>query len=75
MSEEVSHNQIYERLITVENKVNEVDRNTRHMVEAFDALQGAFVVLEWIAKAAKPILWIGALITAMSAFWGMRKDG
>jgi len=73
--EDISHSQIYERLLTVEQKVNDVDRNTRHIVEAFDALQGAFVVLEWIAKAAKPILWIGALITAMSAFWGMRKDG
>lgn len=73
--EDISHSQIYERLLTVEQKVNDVDKNTRHIVEAFDALQGAFVVLEWIAKAAKPILWIGALITAMSAFWGMRKDG
>ena len=72
--EDISHSQIYERLLNVEKKVDELDRNTRHMVEAFDALQGAFVVLEWIAKAAKPILWIGALITAMSALWGMRKD-
>lgn len=73
--EDISHSQIYERLLTVEQKVNDVDKNTKHIVEAFDALQGAFVVLEWLAKAAKPILWIGALITAMSAFWGMRKDG
>ena len=73
--EDISHTQIYERLLTVEQKVNDVEKNTRNIVEAFDALQGAFVVLEWIAKAAKPILWIGALITAMSALWGMRKDG
>jgi hypothetical protein len=72
--DEVSHAQIYERLIAVENKVDEVDKNTRHIVNAFEALDGAFTVLEWIAKAAKPILWIGALITAMSAFWGMRNN-
>lgn len=72
--EDISHSQIYERLLTVEQKVNDVDTNTRHIVEAFDALQGAFVVLEWIAKAAKPILWIAGLITAMSALWSMRKD-
>ncbi len=74
MIEDVSHSQIYDRLLNVEKKVDEVDRNTRHMVEAFDALQGAFIVLEWLAKAAKPILWIGALITAMSALWSMKKD-
>lgn len=74
MIEDVSHSQIYDRLLNVEKKVDEVDRNTRHMVEAFDALQGAFIVLEWIAKAAKPLLWIGALITAMSALWSMKKD-
>lgn len=74
MLEDISHAQIYERLIAVENKVDSLDKNTKHMVEAFEALQGAFTVLEWIAKAAKPILWIGALVTAMSALWSVRRN-
>lgn len=74
MIEDVSHAQIYERLIAVENKVDSLDKNTKSMVQAFDALQGAFTVLEWLAKAAKPILWVGALVTAMSALWSIRRD-
>jgi hypothetical protein len=69
MTEEVTHEQIYERLLAVETKVDSIDKNTKGLVEAFDALQGAFKVLGWIASAAKPILWVGALIMAAGAVW------
>ena len=69
MTEEVTHSQIYERLLAVENKVDSIDKNTSGLVEAIKALDGAFKVLGWIASAAKPILWVGALIMAAGAVW------
>jgi hypothetical protein len=67
--DEVTHEQIYERLLEVESKVYKIYKNTKGLVEAFDALQGAFKVLGWIASAAKPILWVGGLIMAAGAIW------
>jgi hypothetical protein len=69
MTQEVTHEQIYERLLAVETKVDSIDKNTKGLVEAFDALQGAFKVLGWIASAAKPILWVAASIMAAGAIW------
>ncbi len=64
---EVSHKEIYDRLIKVEEKVDKVATDTEGMVKAFNDAQGAFHVLEWIAKIAKPILWTVATITAFVA--------
>lgn len=67
MNEEVTHKEIYDRLCRVEQKVDKVEENTEGIVKAFNAATGAFLVLEWIAKAAKPILWlvgVGTLIVA-----------
>jgi len=69
MIEEVTHKQIYERLLAVETKVDTIDKNTRGLVEAIKALDGAFKVLGWVASAAKPLLWIGGLIMAAGAIW------
>jgi hypothetical protein len=69
MKEEVTHKEIYDRLIAVEQKVDCIDTNTKDMVVAFNAAQGAFTVLEWLAKAAKPILWIGGIFVAIGAAW------
>jgi hypothetical protein len=66
---EVSHEQIYERLIAVEQKVDRIDNNTKGLVEAIDAAQGAVKVLGWIASLAKPMLWIGGLVMAAGAIW------
>ena len=49
---DVSHEQIYERLIAVEGKVDRIDNNTKGLVDAVDAMQGAVKVLGWIASAA-----------------------
>jgi hypothetical protein len=67
--QEVTHEQIYERLLAVETKVDSIDKNTSGLVEALKALDGAFKVLGWIASAAKPILWVGGLIMAAGAIW------
>jgi hypothetical protein len=69
MIEEVTHSQIYERLLAVETKVDTIDKNTSGLVEAIKALDGAFKVLGWVASAAKPILWVGGLIIAAGAIW------
>ena len=65
MIEEVTQNQIYERLCEVEAKVDQLDKNTQTVVAAFNAAAGAFTVLEWLAKAVKPILIIGAFCGAI----------
>ncbi len=69
MQQEVTHEQIYERLLAVETKVDAIDKNTSGLVDALKALDGAFKVLGWVASAAKPILWVGALIMAAGAIW------
>ena len=65
MQDEVTHTQIYERLLAVEAKVDQLDKNTQTVVAAFNAAAGAFVVLEWLARAVKPILIIGAFCGAI----------
>jgi len=65
MEDEVTHKQIYERLLAVEAKVDQLDKNTQTVVAAFNAAAGAFIVLEWLAKAVKPILIIGAFCGAI----------
>ncbi len=56
MQDEVTHAQIYDRLIAVETKVDSIDKNTSGLVEAINALDGAFKVLGWVASVAKPLL-------------------
>jgi hypothetical protein len=65
MKDEVTHEHIYERLLAVEAKVDNIEKNTQDVIKAFNAAQGAFVVLEWLARAVKPILIIGAFCGAI----------
>jgi len=65
MADQVTHSQIYERLLAVEAKVDQLDKNTQTVVAAFNAAAGAFVVLEWLARAVKPVLIIGAFCGAV----------
>lgn len=65
--EDVSHKEIYDRLVQVEQKVDKIDANTKDIVKAFNAASGAFTVLEWLAKAVKPILIVGAFFGAIYA--------
>ena len=64
-NEEVTHEHIYERLLAVEAKVDNIEKNTQDVIKAFNAASGAFVVLEWIAKAVRPIIIIGAFFGAI----------
>jgi len=73
--EEVSHKEILDRLVAVEQKVDQVHAETRTMVSAFQAVDGAFTVLGWIAKVAKPLLWVGGVITAIGLMYGQLKAG
>ena len=65
MENEITHAKIYERLCEVEAKVDQLDKNTQTVVAAFNAAAGAFVVLEWLARAVKPVLIIGAFCGAI----------
>jgi hypothetical protein len=67
--DEVSHKQIYDRLIAVEAKVDEIDNNTKGLVTAFNAAQGAFTVLEFLGKLAKPLLWLAGVIALVGTVW------
>jgi len=75
MTDEVSHKEIYVRLCEVEAKVDKLQTNTEDVVKAFNAAQGAFIVLEWLAKAAKPIIWIVGTIVAVTALWSSTHKG
>ena len=65
MKDEVTHEHIYDRLLAVESKVDNIEKNTQDVIKAFNAASGAFLVLEWIAKAVKPIIIIGAFFGAI----------
>ena len=67
--QEVTHAQIYERLLAVETKVDTIDKNTSDLVGAIEAAKGAVKVLNWIASIAQPVLWVGGLILAARAVW------
>jgi hypothetical protein len=68
-NQEITHKEIYDRVVRLEEKVDRVEANTSGLVTAFNAAQGAFTVLDWIAKVAKPILWIAGLGAVMVAAW------
>lgn len=65
----VTHKEIYDRLVCVEQKVDDLDSKTGKVVTAFEAASGAFVVLEFIGKLAKPILWIIGVASAVTVLW------
>lgn len=67
--ESVTHKEIYDRLLRVEQKVDNLDVKTTEVVTAFDAAKGAFLVLEWIGKVAKPILWVVGVGSAITVIW------
>jgi len=70
---EVSHVEIFERLLAVEAKVDTVAKDTKDVVDAFHAAQGAFVVLDWLAKVTKPILIILAFVASIVAVYTGNK--
>lgn len=69
MDHDVTHREIYDRLVAVEGKVDRLNESTAEVVSAFGAAKGAFLVLDWIAKIAKPILWVAGLGTVIVALY------
>ena len=45
--------------------MDSIEKNTQDVIKAFNAASGAFMVLEWIAKAVRPIIIIGAFFGAI----------
>jgi len=70
---DVTHREIYDRLVAVEMKVDGLTESTKDVTAAFVAAQGAFQVLETLSKLAKPLLWIGGLVAAVATFWDHLK--
>jgi hypothetical protein len=71
-NKDVSHFEIYERLLIVEQEVHNLKNETSAMVQAFHAAQGAFIALEWIAKVVRPIIYLGGIFTAVVLWWNHR---
>jgi hypothetical protein len=69
MTEDITHREIYDRLVAVEGKVDALSNSTKDVTAAFAAARGAFVVLETLGKLAKPLLWLGGLLAAVVTFW------
>jgi hypothetical protein len=69
MENQITHDQIYDRLCVVEAKCDTIQDNTKDIVEAFKAAQGALTVLNWIASLAKPIGILIAIGSAIAYYW------
>ena len=63
--EEVSHKDIYDRLVAVESKVDKIDENTTEVVAAFQNAKGAFIAFDWLARFSGKIIKISAFIAAV----------
>lgn len=78
MNENVTHTDILVRQLETEKALQELTKqvealkeNTSSMLAAFNAASGAFIALEWIAKVAKPIIYlVGIIGAAYMAFKG-----
>jgi len=66
---DITHREIYDRLVAVEVKVDALTESTKDVTAAFAAAQGAFKVLETLSRLAKPLLWLGGCFVAAMAFW------
>jgi hypothetical protein len=70
--QDISHKEIYDRLLVVEQAVASLSSNTSEMLSAFNAAKGAFTALEWIGKVIKPLIVIGTFLAAIAAYWSHR---
>ena len=70
---DITHREIYDRLVAVEGKVDALTESTKDVTSAFNAAQGAFKVLETLSRLAKPLLWLGGLLAAVVTFWDHLK--
>lgn len=47
--------------------------NTAEIVEFFDAMRGAFRVLNWIGKLARPLAAIATLAASVAGLWAVMR--
>jgi hypothetical protein len=73
-------NKIYEELQLLKTEVDDLDKkvdliaaNTAGIIEAMQALDGAFKVLKFIGKASVPIIWISTVVGALGMLWASLK--
>ena len=69
----ITHEQIYDELCIVKDKVDKLQNDTAAVVTAFEAARGAFLVLDWIAKIAKPIIIVVGFIAGVATVWHNHK--
>lgn len=50
------------------------NKSVEGLLDAFQALQGAWKVLEFVGKLAKPLALLGALGAAASLYWSKLKS-
>ncbi|MBB6578480.1 hypothetical protein HNP33_002562 [Comamonas odontotermitis] len=50
-------------------------RDVAMLVEFLNAMRGAFKVLNWLGRLAKPLGYIVVLATALLSFWAAIKGG
>ena len=72
--EDISHRDIYDRLIAVETKVDTISTDTKDVVNACNSAKGACLVCEWIGKLVKPIIWLVGLSTIILAAYERIKS-
>jgi hypothetical protein len=64
---------LMERLDSLQTQVDTLTTETKDMVAAFNAAQGAFQALDWIARTVKPIIVIvGTIAAAVLWFKGVK---
>lgn len=77
---DVTHRDIYDKingiendLIVVKTELKALQESTKDLIIAFNAAHGAFQLLEWLAKVAKPLIFIvGFIGTAYMSFRGIK---
>ena len=59
----------------VRQELHQRNQQLAELLEFFTAMKGAFKVLNWLGKIAKPAGYIVALGTAVAGFWSALKGG
>jgi len=54
---------------SVEALAKSTAENTKEVVDLMAAFRGAFIVMNFIGKAAKPVLWITGTMAAIAVLW------
>lgn len=57
----------------IKETLKRVESSTNGLVEVLDAAQGAFKVLNWIGKLARPLGYIAMAVGAVAAAWSALK--